>query len=122
MLSVDLAAKGTTGLGRKSAAQVEGLGRRLAIEFEVEAVGATPTVTYTVQGSLDGTNWFDLQYVTEDSAVAAAKTAIVTTAVSKKFVYLDGLDKRFFRHVAVNVTANTNVTYSARVHGTGFDG
>ena len=113
---IEIAAKGSTGTGRKSALIDGTAASRLMIEFEVEAVGATPTVTFTIQGSMDGTTWTDMQYVTLDSSVAASKAGIVVTTVSKTHRFVDGLDKRFPHYIAVNVTANTNVTFSARAH------
>lgn len=85
------------------------------VEFQVEAAGATPAISWTVQGSHDGTNWVDLEYVTDDSAVAAAKAAQTGVAVGTVRVFVDGLDKRFWEYLAVNVASNTNVTYSARL-------
>lgn len=111
---VELAPSGSVGTGRKSASLGGAATTRVGIEFEVEAVGATPTVTFTVQGSYDGVNWSDMQYVRLDSSVAASKAGVVRTAVGKEHLFVDGLDKRFVRFVAVNVTANTNVTFSAR--------
>lgn len=118
---VELAAKRTTGTGRFSAAGLASA-RRLFLRFEVEAVGATPTVTFTVQGSNDGVNWTDIQYVTPDSSVAASKAGVVITTVSATALFLDGLDKRFFDQYAVNVSANTNVTFNANVYFVPADG
>jgi hypothetical protein len=113
--AVELAASGSTGTGRKSAAGFKGADRIL-VEVEVEAIGSTPTMTFTIQTSVDGTNWSDTGYVTLDSTVAAAKTAIVVTTVGVTQRFIDGLATRSPEYVAVNVTANTNVTYSARAY------
>jgi hypothetical protein len=117
--SHDLHVKGSTGNSRGSVAGLENVlsgNVKALIEFEVEAIGATPTVSFTIQGSLDGTNFFDIAYVDPDSTVAASKTAKVVTTVGKTFVFVDGLDKRFYKRIAVNTTANTNVTFSSRLH------
>lgn len=119
MLSFDLFKKGSTGTGRGSVAGLENIlpgGAKALVEFEVEAQGATPTITFTVQGSLDGTTFFDIAYVDGDATVAQSKAAKVVTTISKTFVFVDGLDKRFFKALAVNVSANTNTTFSARLH------
>lgn len=121
MLTYDVHTKGTTGTGRQ---YIDGLSEatRLEVEFEVEAVGGTPTVTFQIEGLLPNTdptvaaNWVKLAYVTEDATVATSSAAITKTAVGKSRYYVDGLDKRFFRAYAVNVTANTNVTYSSRLN------
>lgn len=114
--SMELAAKGSTGTGRKSAFLGSVDPKRIAVEVEVEAVGATPSMTFTVQGSMDGSTWTDMQYVTLDSSVAASKAGIAVTTVGKTVVFVDGLDKRFPHFIAVNVSANTNVTFSARAY------
>lgn len=113
---VVLAPTGSTGTGRKFA---KGFARvpLVAIEFVVEAVGATPTVTFTIQALRAGgdpavaADWLDTGYVTADSTVAAAKTAITRTVVGADTLYVDGLDKRFYEALAVNISANTNVTF-----------
>jgi hypothetical protein len=121
MISIDLATKGSTGTGLKSAQNLE-FATVMAVEFQVEAVGGTPTVTYTVKGCPPGKdpntagNYVALAYVTENAGTASSSAAFTTTAVGRNVVFIDGLDRRFFIAIAVDVTANTNVTYSARVH------
>jgi hypothetical protein len=120
LLSFDLAKKGSTGTGVAYAPVGGGLERlnRLAIEVEVEAVGATPTMTYTIEGLMpDGTTWATLALVQADSTAAAATAGVTVTTVSKTFRYVAGLDFRFVRGLRINVSANTNVTFSARAHG-----
>ncbi len=107
-------AKKQTGTGRFSALIDGTAASRIMLEFIVDAIGATPTVTFTIQGSMDNVNWVDMQYVTLDSSVAASKAGIVMTTVSVTHRFVDGLDKRFPHYIAVNVSANTNVTFSAR--------
>jgi hypothetical protein len=89
----------------------------------VEAIGATPTLTYTIQGLKAGgdptvaADWADIAYVDGDATVASSKAGIVvTTQVGRTVKFLDGMDLRFFEAVAVNVSANTNVTYRANVY------
>jgi hypothetical protein len=119
--AVTLAPAGSTGTGRKSAPGVSHA-PRMAIEVAVEAVGGTPTMTFTLQGLLPGgviataTDWIDLAYLDGDATVATSKAAIVVTAVGRTVKYLDGLDLRFFDAVAINITANTNVTFHASVY------
>ena len=113
-------AKKQTGTGRFSADISGTAASRIAVEFEVDAVGATPTVTFTIQGSMDNVNWTDMEYLTLDSSVAASKVGIVLTTVGKTQRFVNGLDKRFPHYIAVNVSANTNVTFSARAHSEPF--
>lgn len=115
MITLKLFDIGSTGTGRGSAANTEDI-LRGEIEFQVEAVGATPAISWTVQGSADGTTWVDIAYVTQDATVAASKAAQTGIAVAKTILFIDGLDKRFFNFIAVNVSSNTNVTYSARLN------
>lgn len=120
---VELAPKLSTGVARFSAGGLSSA-RRAYVRLEVTAIGATPTMTYTIQGSNDdGLTWSDIQYVTKDSSVAASKAAVVVTTVSVAEFFIDGLDKRFFDKYAVNVSANTNVTFKADIYfvsGEGF--
>lgn len=116
-----LAAGGTTGTGRKSAL---GFPRvpLAAIEIVLETVGATPAFTFTIQGLKVGgdastaSDWEDLAVVRANSTTAATATPSVTLATGRYTFYIDGLDKRFFEGLAVNVTANTNVTYRANAY------
>lgn len=112
--------KAATGTGRSFMNNLEDA-TRMAVEFSVDAIGATPTITYTVQGCPMGRdssvagNWVDIAWVTEDATVATSKAGTTATTVSKKTHYIDGLDKRSFGAIGVNVSANTNVTYTVKV-------
>jgi hypothetical protein len=123
--AIKLAATGTTGTGRFSAEDFWPA-KRIAVEFVVEAVGATPTATFTIQGLKVGgdaataSDWADIAYVEGDSTVAASKAGITVTTVSRTVKFIDGLDKRFFESIAVNVSANTNVTFRANAYPTSF--
>jgi hypothetical protein len=118
---IELAPTKSAGTGRKYAM---GFARvpLIAVEFVIEAVGSTPTVTFTIQGLQAGgepgtaTDWSDTGYVTPDSTVAASKAAIVKTAIGRYVYYVDGLDKRFYDGIAVNISANTNVTYRVNAY------
>lgn len=110
-----LAPAGSTGTGRFAAGGVSGA-QRLAVVFDVTAVGSTPTITFTVQGSMDGTNWTSLAVAQMDSSVAVSNAGITATTVSQIVRFVDGLDKRFYDQIAVNVTANTNVTFKAKAY------
>jgi hypothetical protein len=83
---------------------------RKVLQILVEAVGGTPTATFTWEGSIDGTNWVPISYVTAASSTES-QAALVLTAAGLTLLWLAG-PSRFFRFFRVRVTANTNVTYS----------
>lgn len=112
---------GSTGNSRAYVMGVSREPQRVEVELNVEAVGATPTATFTVQGLVPGGNpatasdWVNLALLQADSTVAASNAAVVLTTVGLTRRWIDGIDKRFFDAVGVNVTANTNVTYSTKL-------
>lgn len=121
MLSFPVHVAGTTGTGRSYIAQT-GDFTRAYVEFEVTAVGATPTVTFQVEGLMPGSdptvaaNWIKLSLLQADASVATSNAAIVTTTVGKTQRYVDGLTQRSFDAIAVSVTANTNVTFKSTLY------
>src|SRR5262245_49569633 len=74
-------------------------------------IGATPTCTYALEGSPDGTNWYAVPYA--DSAtpttVSVATFAITTATTVWKIVQANS-PVRFLR---ITYSANTNVTNTA---------
>lgn len=73
-------------------------------------VGATPTCTYLLEGSLDGSAWVAQEYA--DSATPATKTTVtfvITTATTKTLIVSDNVPWRFLR---LTYSLNTNVTNS----------
>lgn len=76
-------------------------------------VGATPTCTYAIEGSADGTSWFPVAYA--DSAtpetVAVATFAITTASTVRKILR----PNHPWRFVRLTYSANTNVTSTADV-------
>jgi len=76
-------------------------------------IGATPTCTYAVEGSPDGTNWFNVPYA--DSATpttVAVSTFVITTATTVYKTVQPNVPVRFLR---LTYSANTNVTNTADV-------
>jgi hypothetical protein len=71
-------------------------------------IGATPTCTYAIEGSADGTNWFPAAYA--DSAtpetVSVATFAITTATTAYKILR----PNHPWRYLRVTLSANTNVT------------
>lgn len=122
LLTYPIHLTGTTGVAGRTAIRNLADLTRGEIEFVVEAVGATPTVTFQVEGLVPGgnpataTDWIVLALLTGDSTVAASATPVTVTTVGSTRRYLDGLDKRFYDAFAVNVTANTNVTFRSTLN------
>jgi len=76
-------------------------------------IGATPTCTYALEGSLDGAAWAAQEYA--DSATPTVKTTatfVITTATTKTLIVSDNVAWRFLR---ITYSANTNVTNTADV-------
>lgn len=76
-------------------------------------VGATPTCTYAIEGSADGTNWFPVAYAdsTTPETVSVA-TFDITTATTVYKILRPGHPWRYLR---LTYSANTNVTNTANV-------
>lgn len=113
-----LAPTGSTGNNTHSGVGVGSgdVAGQVGFQFVVEAIGATPTITWKVQGSLDGLTWFDVFYVTTATDTPAT-AAIVATTVSTVAVWLsNGGASRFYSQYRVVTSANTNVTYHAEMY------
>ncbi len=111
---VRLAATGTTGNNDHAACRVEEGVSAIAWLLTVEVVGATPTVTAKLQGSMDGTNWFDLLSIPADNDTGAL--TVVASAVGASARYLAQAQVRFAKYVRLSTSANTNVTYKADLY------
>lgn len=74
-------------------------------------VGATPTVTVAIQGSVDGTNWFNVPYAVQSAPTTYVVTNITITTATTTAYFLQG--DIGYQYVRLNLTANTNVTISA---------
>lgn len=77
-------------------------------------VGATPTVTVNIQGSVNGVAWFNIPY----SLVATPRTFVltaitITTAVTTSYLLQELV---FWRYVKLVYSANTNVTLTATAY------
>jgi hypothetical protein len=74
-------------------------------------IGATPTVTVNIQGSLDGTNWYNVPYALVATPATFVLTALtITTAVTTNYLLQPAQQWIFVR---LALTANTNVTIDA---------
>jgi hypothetical protein len=76
------------------------------------AVGATPTVTVNIRGSVDGVNWVNIPYSAENtfSATWVTTALTITTAKTGFYVLQPGMGWRMLKLV---YSANTNVTLTA---------
>lgn len=76
-------------------------------------VGATPTCTYAIEGSADGTDWFPVAYAdaATPTTVAVATFAITTATTARKILQ----PNQPWRFLRLTYSANTNVTNTATV-------
>lgn len=109
---VAVLSSGQTGTG-PSTNIADRSGQRGPVVIEITStVGATPTVTVAIEGSMDGGDWYPIPY--RDTPIAAdslATFAITTATLTRKFLPVD----HAWRYVRLNYSANTNVTLSAEV-------
>jgi len=110
-----MAATGSNGSTTHGAVNSDPDSRMECFHFVVEAVGGTPTITFKVQGSLDGTNWTDIPYITGSSDTAAT-TGITVTATGVTPIWLANADARFYKQFRLVTSANTNVTYRCELY------
>lgn len=117
-----LAPRGSTSNNSHTGVPVGDNTDKLTFRFVVEAVGATPTVTYKVQGAAipdnggtlpASTDWEDLAVVTL-AADALITTKVVTAVGSYHTVVLP--HRVNITHVRLVTTANTNVTYRCEMY------
>jgi hypothetical protein len=111
----ELAASGSTGNATHTSKQAGRAATSVVFVFEITAVGATPTVTYKYQGSVDNTNWYDILYITDASDTAAA-TAFTKTAVGQYICFLSNPGVRNYKYFRLVTSANTNVTYKSDLY------
>jgi hypothetical protein len=121
----DLAPTGSVGNQTFASQRVPNDADELNLEFKIEAVGATPTVTYKFQGSNDdgsladaASDWYDLEVLPNDAAaevLSATKTAVGV------YEYTLDLHKRATSKVRLVTSANTNVTYSSEARAVQMD-
>lgn len=76
-------------------------------------VGATPTCTYAIEGSADGTNWSLVSYAdpATPDAGAVATFALTTAGTTLKILRTN----QPWRYLRLTYSANTNVTTTADV-------
>jgi hypothetical protein len=100
-----------TGNGDSTNGAFRGLRDRGGAVVITSAIGATPTVTVNIQGSVDGTNFFNIPYALVATPTTFVLTALtITTAVTTTYLLQRELAWRFLKLV---YSANTNVTLTA---------
>jgi hypothetical protein len=107
-----LAPVGSTGNNTHSAVNVP-IFYAVTFQFVVEAVGTT--VTYKYQGTIDGTNWFDVGYITDASDALSQATRVRTTTGSD-VAWLSNPVARQFKAFRCVTSSNTGVTYRAELY------
>lgn len=101
-----------TGNGASTNIVDRGADRGPALLQIVSTIGATPTVTVLVEGSLDGTTWYPIGHAADDVAAPSVATFAITTATTTRRFLPTGRPWRFVR---LTYSANTNVTLTADV-------
>lgn len=112
MLDFKLAPVGSTGNNTHAAVTLPDRYDGLVMQMNVTAVGATPTITYKFQGSMDATTWFDVAYVTDANDTVAVATRSMTS-VTSQIQFLSNPVARSYKYLRLVTSANTNVTYNA---------
>jgi hypothetical protein len=111
-----LAPTGTTGnttLPTGVGYQVDPAAIATAIQIVVEVAGTT--CTYTLQGSLDGTNWYNLAYLT-DATDTVAVAAVTYTTTGARVLFLSQPLSRRYKYYRVVSSANTGQTFRVEVY------
>jgi hypothetical protein len=80
----------------------------------VSTVGATPTVTINIRGSVDGVTFYNVPYSPLASAAGDWVTAplVITTAATAYYVLMPG---RAWNYLKLVMSANTNVTLTTDI-------
>ncbi len=115
-----LAPPGTTGNNTHGPVGGEEQGAALetmytSIHFVVEAIGATPTVTFKLWGSVDdGANYHDVLLLPSDSDTTTL--SVVRLVVGPSLFHIAQQHSRNgFTNFKLSVYSNTNVTYRAEL-------
>jgi hypothetical protein len=78
----------------------------------VTTIGATPTATYAILGSVDNVNYYPLPYADSlTPSTVSTGTFTITTAVTKELL----LQIAPWRYIKVTISAVTNVTSTVSV-------
>jgi hypothetical protein len=90
-----------------------GVTERPALLQITTTVGDTPTCTYAIEGSADGSAWFPVAYADEATPeTVSVATFAITSATTVRKILRPGHPWRYLR---LSYSANTNVTNTATV-------
>ena len=103
-----------TGIGDSTNVAFRGQRQTGGAVVVTSTIGATPTVTVNIQGSVDGTAWFNVPY----SLVATPRTFVltaitITTAVTTTYLLQELVS---WQYLKLALSANTNVTLTATAY------
>lgn len=117
ILDFTLAPAGSTGNNSHTAIQISDRGLYV-VQFTVEAVGSTPTVTWALQGAFDNVKFNTFSTISSNTTnTTTAVVSVTQTSVGNATQFLiPGAFARWFQLVT---TSNTNVTYSAKLYTVG---
>lgn len=102
-----------TGNGASTNVADRGAAIGAALLVITTTIGATPTCTYAIEGSANGTNWYPVQYADSASPqTVVVSTFVITTATTVQKIIQPNQPVRYLR---VTYSANTNVTNTADV-------
>jgi hypothetical protein len=102
-----------TGNGASTNVADRGGAQGAALLKLVTTIGSTPTVTIAIEGSADGTNFFNVAYATAAAPeTVAVANVVITTATTNYYILRPGHPWRYLR---LTYSANTNVTTTADV-------
>jgi len=87
--------------------------RRAGLLTITTVVGATPTVTINIQGSVDGVTWFNIAYAAQSVPETVSVVALVITTATTSSLILRA--EHPWRFMKIVLSANTNVTVTADV-------
>jgi hypothetical protein len=106
---------GATGNNTHSSVHIGADYSTVALQFVVEAIGSTPTITYTWQGSPDNVNWYPIAYIT-DASDTLSVAATVATTVSAALQFICNGSIRRYKYIRLVTSSNTNVTYRGEIY------
>lgn len=75
--------------------------------------GSTPTVTINIQGSVNGSDWFNVPYRTTAAPTSEVVAAITVTTTATNHYYLSA--GYGYKYLKLVYSANTNETITADV-------
>ena len=88
---------------------------RLTAVRIISTVGATPTVTVNIKGSMDGVNFTNVSYSVETTPATIVSTPITITTATSVTYFIQGSVSAPWVYLKLVMSANTNVTLTTFV-------